>query len=162
MSIQQNINQTLSLASFVMGQTPLAAAQREKKAFKAETERMELKATKLTEAAEQAQEEIHPKGRKNPTIIGERLNEEEEKLAKMYREAAELTQGVYERSPGDPDYGKVMDLREQARTYEGKIERRKEAARKAEADRAAAAELEKTRITKSGIYIGPETYGGKR
>lgn len=29
MSIQQNINQTLSLASFVMGQTPMAAAKRE-------------------------------------------------------------------------------------------------------------------------------------
>lgn len=144
MNIQQNVNQTLSLASFIYSQTPMAAARKEKQAFDEETKRMGLKAGKLVEAAEQAQEEIHPQGRKNPTITGERLNEEEERVAKMYRDAADLTQSVYERSPGQPKYGEVMALREKGRSFEARVERRKKAKR-AEEDRAAATELERQR-----------------
>lgn len=146
MSIQQNINQTISLFSLVAGQTPMATARREKKAFDEETKRMGLKANKLVEAAEQAQETIHPQGRKNPTIVGEKLNEEEDRVAQMYRDAADLTQSIYERSPGNPDYEKVMALREKARGYEARINRRREAQEKAEADRLAAHELEQARL----------------
>lgn len=150
MSIQQNMNQTLSLASFVMGQTPWGEEQRLKKSFSVETKHMALKAGKLVEAAEQAQKEIHPQGRKNPTLTGERLNEEEGKVAKMYRDAADLTQSVYERSPGQPNYGAVMALRGKGRDFEARIDRRRKD-KQAKEDAAAAREIENARLEPKGL-----------
>lgn len=173
MNIQQNINQMLSLASFIAGQTPMAEVRRQEAATKQREAREDITTTR---AYEQAKELYHgvsradELGEEAPLIEGSVQNPTDlERRTERFVRAAEDYEARFETRPelkGKPSAGEVSGEGYNAEEYLRRIKaepaKRKLAAEKAEADRAAAAELERTRLTPSGIYIGPETYGGKR
>ena len=159
MSIQANINQTLSVASFLASQSPLAASHREDVLRKRELNRIGKEIDAIQTEVESA------KDIKVPDNTPEEAKASEQALKKNIA----LQERAYELEPSGERWGTLSTAYEkegafqEARAEEGRKESaRIEKARKAEEDRAAAAELERTRITKSGIYIGPEKYGGKR
>ena len=173
MIIQQNINQMLSLASFVASQTPTAAARREEATMK-QRETHEDIAT--TQAYEQAKALYKGESRaieegEEAKLIEESIQDPAalERRTEQFLKAAENYEARFETRPelkGKPSAGEVggegYNAEEYLKRVKAEPSRREAAAEKARADRAAAAELERTRLTKSGIYIGPERYGGKR
>lgn len=159
MSIQQNINQTLSLASFIAGHTPMAAAHREKVLRQRELNRIGKEIDAVGPEVDAAAD----------IKVPDNTPEEAKAAEKALQRNIGLQERAYELDPSGARWSTLSNAYEresafqEARAEEGRKESaRIERARQAEADRAAAAELERTRLTPSGIYIGPEKYGGKR
>ena len=173
MSIQQNINSMLSLASFVASQTPLAATRREEAAMKQREAHEDVATTKayeqaktlyggVSKAVEEGEEtKLVEESVQDPTDL-------ERRTAQFVRAAEDYEARFGTRPPlkGKPEAdvvgGESYNAEEYLKRVKAEPSRRQQAAEQAEADREAAAELERTRLTKSGIYIGPEKYGGKR
>ena len=156
MSIQQNINQMLSLASFVASQTPMAAARREEAAMRQREKHEDIATTKsyeqaktlyqgVSKAIEEGEEtKLVEESVQDPTDL-ERRTERFVRAAEDY----EARFGTRPPLEGKPDADIVGGEGYNAEAYLKRIKaepsRREAAAKKAEADREAAAELERQR-----------------
>lgn len=178
MSIQQNINQTLSLASFVMGQTPMAATQREEALRKGEIKRINRSipasaeldrkvgegepdrvVTETAAASTSLQTGKPIPGRKDETdttkLAHLKMGEEEG----TRRE--ELARKRFELDPTEENYRLARDFTEQSYLLHGMAkagrqayEKRMAPKKRADADRAAATQLENQRRSGPLARIG--------
>lgn len=83
MSIQQNINQLLSTGAFIMGQTPIAAAARERAAAESQRKRALKEAEAEREGYQMKQAEIEKEIEKQEKVYGESSDEVEPLYEKL-------------------------------------------------------------------------------
>lgn len=156
MSIQQNINQMLSLASFVASQTPMAAARREEATMRQREKHEDIATTKayeqartlyhgVSKAIEEGEEtKLIEKSVQDPTDL-ERRTERFVRAAEDY----EARFGTRPPLEGQPDAdivsGEGYNAEEYLKRVKDEPNRRRIAEEKAEADRLAAQELARKR-----------------
>lgn len=170
MSIQQNINQTLSLASFIASQTPMAAAHREEVADKKARELASKEADKAVGTAEIATQNLTERERVSQGALladqeveafqtthkkppsGEELDAYSKTSMEVWRKAYDKNIEAFSATQ-DPKF------LERGFEYIGKIEneerkmkaREKDRAKRANASRDAKKELEETRLEPKGL-----------